>query len=635
MTRRRTGQMALAVALILLCALAVVPRPSQAYAAASVKDTNIVYESVEKEIVVSRQKVCAITETITVEYKNPGINLGLRRNVSRWNKITRIVNGKKYVRKTRSVLTLQSVRMDGQPEYNFLEESGDYYYINTGADGDYKVGRHVYEFRYTYDLGEDFIGKFDDFTFDIMDYGFRGAVGRFAATITMPDPIDVGALSFRTNGMAPLNHDDVELEVTGNTLRCRYKALDAEHGLTVQLILPDGYFDTRYRPDGFYIAVLCLTAVACAALLVLWRLCRRPTGIILTAEYYPPEGYSPLDVARVYRGRIRPKDFAALILYWVSLGLIKLRPKGKKDFILTRKEKFPTIHKTEDAYEKSKRKEGNYFNALFGGQRRIDRPSEFHTDIAKRRKMPQSFKNAVNALYEVDRGKLGASVGVRIAGHVLATLPLLLLICWKGSIGGSFVPIMIMLFPLIALLVALYVPMPIAFKVIWCSLFGGPTFVMIFGSIYCAYDICAWVIVASLVFVLGNVLARFIIFVPRDDKQLIGRVLGFKRFLVTAELDKLEALVAETPEYFFDILPFCYVFGITKKMERKFRTLGMPPQPIPAESYSGLCHGLSHSMHRSTSAFHSGGRGGSGGGGGGGGGGSSGGGGGGGGCGGR
>lgn len=635
MTRRRIGQIALAVALCLLCALAVVPRPSQAYAAESVKDTNIVYESVEKEIVVSRQKVCSITETITVEYRNPGINLGLRRNVSRWNKITRIVDGKKYVRKTRSALTLQSVLMDGQPEYNFLEVTDNYYYINTGADGDYKAGRHVYEFTYEYDLGEDFIGKFDDFTFDIMDYGFRGAVGRFAATITMPDPIDIDALSFRTNGMAPLSHDDVALAVEGNTLRCRYEALDAEHGLTVQLILPDGYFDTQYRPDGFYITVLCLTAVAVVALLLLWRLCRRPPGVVLTAEYYPPDGYSPLDVARVYRGRIRPKDFAALILYWVSLGLIDLRPKGKKDFILTRKEKFPTIPATDDEREATKRKERNYYNALFGGLRRVNRPTEFHTDIAKRRQLPASLKKAVNALYGVKNGSVGALVGVRIAGHALATLPMLLLIFWKGSIGGSFVTVMIMLFPLIALMVAMYVPMPIVFKVVWCSLFGGPTFAIVISQIHCAYDICAWVIVAAIVFALGNILARFIIIVPRDDKQLIGRILGFKRFLVTAELDKLEALVAETPEYFFDILPYCYVFGITKKMERKFSTLGIPPQQFPVESYSGLCRGLSHSMHSSTSAFHSGGGGGGSGGGGGGGGGSSGGGGGGGGCGGR
>ena len=77
------------------------------------------------------------------------------------------------------------------------------------------------------------------------------------------------------------------------------------------------------------------------------------------------------------------------------------------------------------------------------------------------------------------------------------------------------------------------------------------------------------------------------------------------------------------------------MFGITKKMERKFSTLGIPPQQFPVESYSGLCRGLSHSMHSSTSAFHSGGGGGGSGGGGGGGGGSSGGGGGGGGCGGR
>ncbi len=54
----------------------------------SIKDTNIVYNSVDKEIVVSPEKVVDITETITVNFYKSGINVGLSRNISKVNKIT-------------------------------------------------------------------------------------------------------------------------------------------------------------------------------------------------------------------------------------------------------------------------------------------------------------------------------------------------------------------------------------------------------------------------------------------------------------------------------------------------------------------------------------------------------------------
>ena len=136
------------------------------------KDTNIVYDSVEKIIDIDENKVCNITEIITVTYKENYINVGLVRNISKVNKITRIVNGKEYVRTTKNKLTLLSVTMDDKPEFNFLEEGEEYYYINTGEDYDYKVGKHTYKFNYLYDMGDDFIGAFDDFTFDFMDYDF-------------------------------------------------------------------------------------------------------------------------------------------------------------------------------------------------------------------------------------------------------------------------------------------------------------------------------------------------------------------------------------------------------------------------------------------------------------------------------
>jgi hypothetical protein len=55
--------------------------------------------------------------------------------------------------------------------------------------------------------------------------------------------------------------------------------------------------------------------------------------------------------------------------------------------------------------------------------------------------------------------------------------------------------------------------------------------------------------------------------------KILGKIRGFKRFLETAEKEKLEALVMEHPTYFYDILPYTYVLGISNKWIEKFQTI--------------------------------------------------------------
>ena len=249
--------------------------------ASYIKDTNVVYNSVDKTIVVSDEKVLDITERITVTFKSPGINVGLSRNISKVNKITRFYNGKEYVNTTVNKLDLVSVTLDGMAEYNFVEEDSEYYYINTGADGDYKVGTHTYEIKYLYDMGEDFIKDFDDVTFDLMDYGFASNVENFSAQITLPkDFLTEGqsiedVLSFRTNDMQNVGFDNVNFNLEGNTISCSVSNLGTYTGLTMQLILPNKYFNTSYSPSAVYWLVFASCFVAVIAIVTLILINRR------------------------------------------------------------------------------------------------------------------------------------------------------------------------------------------------------------------------------------------------------------------------------------------------------------------------------------------------------------------------
>lgn len=57
--------------------------------------------------------------------------------------------------------------------------------------------------------------------------------------------------------------------------------------------------------------------------------------------------------------------------------------------------------------------------------------------------------------------------------------------------------------------------------------------------------------------------------------EMLGKIKGFKIFLETAEKQQLEAMVLQNPEYFYDILPFTYVLGVSDKWIKRFETISL------------------------------------------------------------
>ena len=82
---------------------------------------------------------------------------------------------------------------------------------------------------------------------------------------------------------------------------------------------------------------------------------------------------------------------------------------------------------------------------------------------------------------------------------------------------------------------------------------------------------------------------------------MLGRIQGFKNFLEMAEKERLEAMVAENPQYFYEILPYTYVLGISDKWMKKFESIAVePPTWYESSSHSTFNVIMFHSFMRST-----------------------------------
>ncbi len=71
----------------------------------------------------------------------------------------------------------------------------------------------------------------------------------------------------------------------------------------------------------------------------------------------------------------------------------------------------------------------------------------------------------------------------------------------------------------------------------------------------------------------------YVIVIKRTEygTKILGEVNGFKKFLETAEKDKLESLVHDDPSYFYNILPYAYVLGVSDAWIKQFEGIAIAP----------------------------------------------------------
>ncbi|MDE7301110.1 MAG: DUF2207 domain-containing protein, partial [Clostridia bacterium] len=343
---------------------------------------------------------------------------------------------------------------------------------------------------------------------------------------------------------------------------------------------------------------------------------------------YAPDNLSPMDVARIYRGKVMGKDFASLVIHWASMGLVSIQLNGKRDVILTKLKPYPGVSSSKATYinedfdgeptkampteEKWKpatrytKHERDYFNALFSTSNVFDSKVSKHIykDMTRARKIGK----VVPELTKSEPQQKRKTVIARVIITILSTIPFIITMIWSSQIDSSLPIFFIALFPLIALNVFLYVPMPLWFKLIWCGGFGGAPLAILIMNMSMVYDIWYLSIISLIIFFVGHISGLFIKVYPKDNEEKLGKILGFKDFLLFAELDKLNERLEANPDYYYDILPYCYVFGITKKMEKRFSALNIParlPDYFEGATTTRICHCMTSSMRHIGGGFSS------------------------------
>ncbi len=607
------------LALILLLILVI---PNKVSAESSYSEYTI--ESYDIDMIVNENNTFEITEKITANF-----------NISKHGIFRKIPLKNNVIRNdgTKSTNRAQISNIFVSENYTTYKENG-YEVIKIGSSSQTYTGRKSYTIKYTYNIGKDPLKDADELYFNLIGDEWDTSISNVSFKITMPKQFDKSLLGFSNGNTGSINSSNVSYNVDGNVISGRLKnTLFAGQALTVRLTLPEGYFEgASSNIDIYSIAVIIICVICVLIADRLWAKYGKDDEVIETVEFYPPEGYNSAEVGFLYYGTAGTKSVISLLIYLANKGYLKIEETEEQGIF--KKNKGFRITKIKE-YDGNNECERLFFNGLFkcsrsGDSLDMDKAREIMKE-AKANGEKISFKEAMSmskssndssskisvtasdlydkfysTLNEIE-SKLNlkenknkifeTSASRKSKWLILMIIAIFVLITVKPMMEYSeflLIPFAL-IFPGVGLLImfsmifgvntgSMYVNgkatdsrvARVVLGLIFGFMFGG----MPWGSIVLPVLIQnpMYMLMYVIGFICMVVIMLFVKIMPKRTpygNEILGKLRGFKRFLETAEKTQLESLVAQNPEYFYNILPYTYALGVSDVWISQFETIAI------------------------------------------------------------
>lgn len=467
-------------------------------------------------------------------------------------------------------------------EFDLSRENNNYV-LKIGSADKTLTGKHSYTISYDYDIGLDKNNKYDELYFNIIGTNSDTSISNVTFKITMPKEFDASKLGFSYGEYGESNTDNISYDVDGNVITGSFDGtLLAGEGLNVRMELPEGYFIRKSVSSSllecwYYIIPILGVIVA----YVVWKKYGKDDQVVDVVSFYPPENLNSLDVAFAKKGSVNSNDAVSLLVYLASKGYIKIVEDKKS------KSRF-TIQKVKE-YDGNNKEEELFFRGLFKkvwDSISSDELNEsFYLTInsiltkknstANRKELfnsKSSNKRYILFLFMLITSSL--STIIPALGYKLSDVIFSIIIC--NLIGIVALIIVGIIYDNNCTKKGLNSALGFAFFFVLALAVANFT---IIGFEYIYYD-TVYLIGFILCMVCTYLIYFFYLIVTKRTEygnKVLGEVNGFKKFLETAEKDKLESLVHDDPAYFYNILPYAYVLGVSDAWIKQFEGIAIAP----------------------------------------------------------
>lgn len=610
-------------------------------------------EKYDINIVVNEDNTLFITENIIANYNVE--KHGIFRKIPIRNTVVRNDGTK-----SKNLTKLTDVKVNA--EFSSYIENG-YTVIKIGDPNLVLTGMHSYEISYLYNLGKDPLKEIDEFYFNLIGPEWDTSISNVTFTITMPKEFDSSKLGFSSGAVGSTDSSNVNYEIEGNVIVGKFiGTLSANEALTVRMELPDGYFVDAGIPvaENYYLMFL-VPGICVLVSYLIWLRYGKDNPVIETVEFYPPEGFNSLEVGFLYKGKAENMDVTSLLIYLANKGYIKISESQTKsifsssnDFVITKLKEYDGSNVNEKMFLEGLFEHENPFNyrkvadllkqAKASGQEielsdaMVEGSGKTYKDSVTNSDLYDSFYKTMNKILlnvnnqqnkdvifdKKNPGKSAALILLLLASFITTVAIPTLEYGGYGELGMS---LFIMCFYIPFYAVGLFSNMPLFIRIFWLGFVmfhSGVFFSTLPISTAVIYDYRYLVAVLYGIFAVIVIGVLFKLLPKRTPygNEMLGKLRGFKRFLETAEKQKLEQMVMQHPTYFYDILPYTYVLGVSDKWIEKFESISLQApnwydgySSFNASSFGRFMTSTMSSASSSMSSSSSGGSGGSSGGG--------------------
>lgn len=295
--------------------------------------------------------------------------------------------------------------------------------------------------------------------------------------------------------------------------------------------------------------------------------------LIKTMEFYPPKGFNSAEVGFLYKGFANYKDVISLSIYLANKGYIEIIETEEKSLF---KSKNFIIRKLKD-YDGDNEIEEIFLDGLFEEKNQVtykDLYNKFYIIV-------DEIKNTLND--KEKRYKI-------FQKNLLTKKPIVIIMMIVTFTIINAVPI-IQSNQLEFLIAVLAVVIVFSTMIIHSSKIGASikenifSALFIFGFAIGPFVIIIWQAIMqdriyAIMYIIGIlcIIGMEIVLKKFNSRtkygnEILGEILGFKEFLEKAEKEKLEELVFQDTDYFYNMLPFAYVLEVSDKWIKKFKDI--------------------------------------------------------------
>lgn len=534
--------------------------------------TGYTTDSFDVKVRVNKDYTYDYTETITVDFQEA--RHGIYRDIP-MDASYRVLN----------------IRVSGAP-YEVEKQDG-HQVIRIGDADSYVTGRKTYTVKYTIACIEK-SGASNDIYTDLLPTGWQTDIGHASVTVTLPSDLKLGEDDIKTYvgayGSTGQEYGTWNYDLENHRITYEAYGLPEGAGATIRASVPEGYWKGAMDLEWTSrLAIGVIAAALCAMLFMRLRWGREPQ-FAEPVEFYSPEGLDPVEVGCLIDGNVDRKDVTAMFFYLASKGYLKIKEKSKKDY---------EFIKAADVPEKESKNVKTFFRGIFGkkaSSREIgytvgmeDAGKRLASAYDQVKTMTEDSFSGSRSIYSHE-SKVASVVGTALYGAVVFLLTLLALYREGGlqtsifmSLGSDLICSGILTWLMLKFRKvneyrfsrsgASTVSRLVAWGIVYFV--AGTIFAALIGSDKlgetdqkAAMALYIFLIVAPVLMV--GMRSR-----TEWSARMLGRIKGFRNFIRDAELPKLNELVEQDPDYFYNILPYAYVLGLTKKWAKNFESISM------------------------------------------------------------